>query len=289
MSFLRKLFLPITAPIGFIQNHFKAVLFVTVVIFLLSSSDPKNLQKPNLQKIDLIGTILDAQDILAKIEKAKNDKNIKGVLLNVNSPGGAVAPSVEIYYAIKDLSKTKPVVAYASGIMASGSYYSSIGATKIVANPGSMIGSIGVIMQSIDASELMKTIGIKTQTVKAGKYKEVGTPTRSWTKTEKDELNKVIQSTYDMFVKDVEKERKLQKIDKTLYADAHIFTAIQAQKVGLVDEVAPLLVAKKELEILSKVAKPIWAKEDKLDRLVQKLVNSSITHITNNMNQLMAY
>ena len=191
MNFLSKLFFPITAPIRFIQRNFKAVLFVTLLVYIASSTDPKDLEVVNIQTIELNGPIMSATEILEKIEKAKNNSNIKAVLLTVNSPGGAVAPSVEIYYALKELREVKPVVAYASGIMASGSYYAAIGANKIVANPGSMIGSIGVIMQSVDASELMSKIGVKTQTVKIGTFKEAGTPTRQWTKAERDELQSV--------------------------------------------------------------------------------------------------
>ncbi|MGK0256514.1 MAG: protease-4, partial [Arcobacteraceae bacterium] len=149
MNLINKLFYPITAPIGFIQRNFKTVFFLTILYFVVSNSDTATLEKTNLQIIELNGPIMVVDELLEKIEIAKYDTTIRGVLLKVNSPGGAVAPSVEIAYAIKELQKIKPVVAYASGIMASGSYYASIWADKIIANPGSMIGSIGVIMQSV--------------------------------------------------------------------------------------------------------------------------------------------
>ena len=289
MNFLSKLFWPITAPIKFIQEHFKTVLFLTILFFVIDSTDPKNMQKTNLQTIELSGPIMSANDILEKIQKAKDNSTIKGVLLKVNSPGGAVAPSVEIAYAIKELNKIKPVVAYASGIMASGSYYSSIWASKIVANPGSMIGSIGVIMQSIDASELIAKMGIKTQTVKIGKFKEAGTPTRQWTKDEREELEKITQNTYDMFITDVSHARKLKKDEHKKYADAHIFTSIQAKEVGLVDYVATISTAKRLVQKLSGVSNPIWSKEDKMEKFMEKLLKGTIANITNNLNGLVAY
>ena len=289
MNLISKIFWPITAPIRFIQRNFKTVLFLTIIFYMVSNTDPKDLEVVNLQTIELSGPIMSASEVLKKIEKAKNDKNIKGVLLSVNSPGGAVAPSVEIAYAIKELNEIKPVIAYASGIMASGSYYSSIWATKIVANPGSMIGSIGVIMQSVDASELMAKIGVKTQTVKIGSYKEAGTPTRQWTQQEKDELDKIIKDTYNTFITDVSTARGLQKEDHKEYADAHIFTATQAKHVGLVDEIAPLSRAKFLVENLSKVDKPVWAKEDKMDKFMQKMLNGIIANISNSFNGLVAY
>jgi protease-4 len=256
---------------------------------MYNNANKQNLYTPNLQRINLSGAILGTDDILDKIQKAKNNKNIKGVLVVVNSPGGAVAPSIEIAMALKELREIKPVIAYASGVMASGSYWASIWTNKIIANKGSMIGSIGVIMQSVDASVLIDNLGLKIQTIKAGKYKEVGTPTRAWTKIEKDELNKVIQSTYNMFVKDVSIARKLDPQNHTVFANAHIFTASQAQKVGLIDEVSNLTNAKKQLQILAKVKKPLWAKKDKFDRLFDKIINTSLNSIVSKTNTLIAF
>jgi protease-4 len=289
MRLISKLFYPITAPIRFIQNNFKSVLFLTILYFVISSSDATKIAQPNLQIIELNSVIIDASDILEKIEKAKNNPHIKGVLLKVNSPGGAVAPSVEISYAIKELSSIKPTVAYASGVMASGSYYSSIWANKIVANPGSMIGSIGVIMQSANLSKLMEKIGIETQNIKVGKYKEIGTPTRKWTTDEKNELQKVAQDTYDMFVEDVAKARKLNKKDYKKYADAHIFTAKEAKEVGLIDEVATISYAKKLVQKLSGTTKPIWSKENKFDKMMHRFLTNTISNIVLTLNGLKAY
>jgi len=289
MNFLKLLFLPITAPIKFINRYFKTVLFLTLLVYLANNTDSQSLEKANLQIIELNGPIMLVEDVLEKIQMAKNNNDIKGVLLKVNSPGGAVAPSVELAYAIKELNEVKPVVAYASGVMASGSYYASIWASKIVANPGSMIGSIGVIMQSVDASELMAKIGVKTQTVKIGSYKEAGTPTRQWTKTEKDELNKVIKSTYDMFITDVSNARKLKKEQHKLYADAHIFTSVQAKEVGLVDYVAPVSKAKQLVINLSGISNPVWSKEDKMEKFMQKIINGTVANISSNLNGLVAY
>lgn len=289
MNFLKNILTIITAPIEFIQNHFKATLLVVIVFFIYQSSNPEDLVTPNLQTIHLEGAIMDASLVLEEIESAKTDENIKGVLLSVNSPGGAVAPSVEIAYAIKELNAIKPVVAYASGTMTSGSYYASIWASKIIANPGSMVGSIGVIMQSVDASELMSKLGVKTQTVKVGTYKEAGTPTRQWTKAEKEELDKVIGNTYDMFVSDVASARKLKVEDKNKFADAHIFTAIQAKNVGLVDSVATIGDAKKMVQTMAKVKDPIWNKKDKVDKFLEKFANETASKIGFNTTSLVAY
>ena len=281
-DFLKKLFLPVIWFLDFITKYFKTIVFLTIVYFIFfSTAEDETIAKynANLQKIDLIGQIIDPSKVLEDIERASNDSNIKGVLFVIDSPGGAVAPSVEIAYAIKELSMKKPVVAYASGTIASGSYYASIWADKIIANPGSIVGSIGVIMQGFEASKLLENIGISSQTIKAGKYKESGTFTRKWTNDEEQELQGVINSTYNMFISDVADARKLDIKKHTSFADAKIFTAHQAKDVGLVDEVATLNFAKYSLIELSKVEKPIWKKEDKFEKFMDKLMSQAISKV----------
>ena len=278
MNFLKKLFLPITLPLKFIQENFKAMLFVLLLFLLFAPQSEKDLQSNNLQEIKLVGPIMDATEIVKQIDDTADNDAIKGVLLSVNSPGGAVAPSIEIAYAIKRLASKKPVVAYAEGTMASGSYYSSIWATQIIANPGSMVGSIGVIMEGADLSGIMKKVGIKTQVVKAGKYKQIGTSDRPWSDFEVNELNKVIQGTYDMFSQDVADARGLDIKKRDSFANAHIFTALQAKEVGLVDTLGVSYDAKQKLIALSGVTTPVWNKEDKFDKFMKKI--SASTAIT---------
>ena len=278
MNFLKKLFLPITLPMKFIQEHFKAMIFLLILFLLFAPQSEQELSPTNLQEIQLLGPIMDVSEVLNKIEKAEKDDAIKGVLLSVDSPGGAVSPSIEIAYAIKRLKEKKPVVVYAKGTIASGSYYASIWANEIIANPGSMVGSIGVIMQGANLSGIMEKLGISTQTVKAGKYKQIGTPDRKWTDYEVNELNKVIQGTYNMFTQDVADARGLDIKKRDLYANAHILTAQQAKDVGLIDTLGVSYDAKKRVAELAKVQNPVWNKEDKFDILMKKL--SASTAIT---------
>jgi protease-4 len=275
MNFIKKLFSPITVTLDYIQNHFKALLFVLLLVILFAPVSEKEFTPYNLKKINLSGPIMDATEIVEQIDKAGKNSAVKGILLEVDSPGGAVSPSIEIAYAIKRVKNQKPVVVYAKGTMASGSYYASIWADKIIANPGSMVGSIGVIMQGADLSGIMDKLGIKTQVVKAGLYKQIGTPDRPWKKYEVAELNKVIKGTYNMFVKDVAQARKLDVKKQDSYANAHIFTAAQAKQVGLIDNIGVEYDAKKELETLSGVSIPVWNKEDKFDKLMKKLTAST--------------
>ncbi|AXX85424.1 signal peptide peptidase SppA [Aliarcobacter skirrowii] len=281
-DFIKKLFSPVIWFFDFVTKYFKTIVFLTIVYFLFFSSNDEELMSnnfANLQKIDLIGEIVDPTKVLENIEKAKNDTNIKGVLLFVNSPGGAVAPSIEIALAIKELQELKPVVVYASGTIASGSYYASIWANKIIANPGTIVGSIGVIMQGFDASELLQKVGVQTQTVKAGKYKESGTITRRWTDFEQKELQNLINSTYNMFVLDVATARNLNIKNQQNFADAKVFTAQMAKDVGLVDEVSNITFAKNSLIELSQVEKAVWKKEDKFEKFMDKFLTETISKI----------
>ena len=281
METLKKLFWPITATLGFIQKYFKSMIFLLILFVVFAPASEQDLTPNNLQEIKLIGPIFDTTEVVEQLDKARKDTNIKGVLLTVNSPGGTVPPSIEVMYAVKRLKAEKPIVVYAAGTLASGSYYASCYADEIIANPGSMVGSIGVIMHGANVSELMEKIGIASQVIQAGKYKQVGTADREWSDLEKAELNKVIQSTYKTFVHDVAEGRGLDETKSHIYADAHIFTASQAKEVGLVDSLGVMYDAKKRVAELSKVETPHWNKEDKFDKFIKKLSaeTASMVHI----------
>ncbi len=273
------MFKAISNVIKWIGQHFMGMIFL-LILFLVFSPNPTTPTNPsNLQEIKLSGVIMDSDAVVKQIEEAQKDINIKGVLLTVNSPGGAVPPSIEISYAIKELKKHKPVIAYASGIMASGSYYSSIYANKIIANPGSIVGSIGVIMESMNLKELLDTIGVKPQIVKQGLYKQAGTPMREWTTEERNELEQLTLDTYTLFVKDVATARDLDINNSKVYADAHIFSAHRALSVGLIDEVGIKSTAKKELIELAKIDKPIWKTKDKFQSFVDQFENKAFSYI----------
>lgn len=274
------MFKNISDTLRWIGSHFLGLLFVLIVlIVILPSGKPDNFNA-NLQEIELKGPIMTSDDILKQIEDAKNNDKIKGVLFSINSPGGAVAPSIDISYAIKELSKTKPVLVYGGDVMASGGYYSAIYANKIMANPGSMIGSIGVIMEGANIDPLLKKIGIETQIIKQGKYKEVGTMSREWTDEERAELETLTRDTYDLFVKDVTIARKLNTKNMTQYADAHIYSALRAKNVGLIDMIGTKSQAKEEIKKMSNVKEAKWKEKDKVDQFFDKLSSETASKIS---------
>ncbi len=288
MEFIKKILWPIWGPIAFIQNHFKATLLVLILFFAYYSSSEDNIKHPNLAKIYITGPILTADRFLEDIKKAE-DAKVKGVLIVVNSPGGAVGPSVEMSMAVKRLKTKMPVMVYAEDTIASGSYYSSIWADKIIANPGSVVGSIGVIFEGMNIEPLMKKIGIESQIVKAGEYKEMGTPTRKWSKTERAGLEAVIQDTYAMFVEDVAAARKLDVNRSNEYANAQVFTAREAKKRGLIDELGNIKTAEEELAKASKVTDPVWLEKSKMESFVDQLSSQTASKISSAFTGLKAY
>lgn len=268
MQILKSFFKALGCGIKFINTYFKTFVLLLIVIWILMPSANSSSNLANLERIDLKGEIFDSSAVLEKIINAKNDSNIKGVLFVIDSPGGAFAPSMELALAIKDLKIKKPVLVYASGTMASGSYLAGVGANKILANPASFIGSIGVIMQGADLSGLANKLGIKEQTIQAGEFKSAGTFARAWNENERNFLQGLIDQSYDLFTGFVAKERALDLNKKDQWANARVFLAAKAKELGLIDELSNYENAKKELEKLANVSNPVWKEEDKIDKFL---------------------
>lgn len=267
--------------LSYIQNHFKAMLFLLLVFILFNPFEGEVLEKANLKRIKLEGQIQSTEKILAELEEATLNQNIKGVLLQVDSPGGALAPSIEIAMAVKRLQANKPVIAYAAGSMTSGSYYASIWAEKIIANPGAFIGSIGVLFQAPNIKPLADKLGITEQVITAGEYKQMGTFTREWNEKERSALKELIDDAYEMFTTDVAKARGLEIEKAKEFANARVFIAKKAQKVGLIDEVGSLFIAQTQLEKLSGVQNPIWEKPSEMEMFLQELKTTALAPLFN--------
>lgn len=188
------------------------------------------------------GTNAGSETIMEQIKSAGKDKDVKAVVIRINSPGGSVAASQEIYQSIKWLRKTKgkPVVASLADLSASGGYYVACAADKIVANPGSLTGSIGAIWGVHNLKELYKKIGIKFEVIKSGKYKDIGSPIRELTPEERKILQNLIDDVYNQFVKAVAEGRGLEISYVKKFADGQVFTGQQAKRLKLVDKLGNL-------------------------------------------------
>ncbi|ECR2210911.1 TPA: signal peptide peptidase SppA [Campylobacter jejuni] len=283
MQILKSFFKALGCGIKFINTYFKTFVLLLIIIWILMPSANSSSNLANLERIDLKGEIFDSSAVLEKIINAKNDSNIKGVLFVIDSPGGAFAPSMELALAIKDLKIKKPVLVYASGTMASGSYLAGVGANKILANPASFIGSIGVIMQGADLSGLANKLGIKEQTIQAGEFKSAGTFARAWNENERNFLQGLIDQSYDLFTGFVAKERALDLNKKDQWANARVFLAAKAKELGLIDELSNYENAKKELEKLANVSNPIWKEEDKIDKFLNRLEGQASSLISKSL------
>ncbi|ECK8013508.1 signal peptide peptidase SppA [Campylobacter jejuni] len=283
MQILKSFFKALGCGIKFINTYFKTFVLLLIIIWILIPSANSSSNLANLERIDLKGEIFDSSAVLEKIINAKNDSNIKGVLFVIDSPGGAFAPSMELALAIKDLKIKKPVLVYASGTMASGSYLTGVGANKILANPASFIGSIGVIMQGADLSGLANKLGIKEQTIQAGEFKSAGTFARAWNENERNFLQGLIDQSYDLFTGFVAKERALDLNKKDQWANARVFLAAKAKELGLIDGLSNYENAKKELEKLANVSNPVWKEEDKIDKFLNRLEGQASSLISKSL------
>ncbi len=284
LELIKKPFIWIGAIFNYIQNHFKTVLLLLILILVFGSQD--ELKHPNLAVVKIEGEILNVEEILENIEDATKDEKIKGVLLQVDSPGGALAPFIELSMAVKRLAEKKPVVAYAAGSMTSGSYYASIWANHIIANPGAFVGSIGVLFQAPNVAELAKKLGISEQIITAGEYKQMGTFTREWTPKERGALKELIDDAYTLFITDVATARGLNLAKPNEFANAQVFIASKALNVHLIDEIGSINDAKTKVEELANVSHAVWQKPDKMDKWMKKLESSSKLPIFNLMGYL---
>lgn len=185
--------------------------------------------------VEIEGTITDLKDVMADVVKFKEDTGIRGVIVRINSPGGAVGPTQEVASEIKKLRAVKKVYISMGSVCASGGYYIAATGEKIYASPSTITGSIGVIMQQTVVEDLMKKIGVQSNTIKAGSMKDVGNPFRKMTDSERQYLQNIIDSIHDQFIKDVAAGRKMPVETARKLADGRIYTGLQAKEAGLID------------------------------------------------------
>jgi protease IV len=191
--------------------------------------------------VEILGEIDDPDPVVEQLDRMRRDSSVRAVVVRLDSPGGGVAASQEIYEAVRKVrSAGKPVVASMGGVAASGAYYVACAADSIVANPGTLTGSIGVIMSFPNTEELFRKVGIRFQVVKTGKFKDVGSMWRPMTPEEQSLLQDVLSNVYDQFVEAIADGRSLDREDILPYADGRIFSGDQAQTYGFVDRLGDL-------------------------------------------------
>lgn len=205
---------------------------------IISQSDTADIfsKKEGVGIIELKGLIVSSEPILKYLTEFRNNPDVKSIVLRIDSPGGAVGAAQEIYQEIERTNQVKPVIASMGSMGASGGYYAALGADTIMANPGTMTGSIGVIVKFPNLEGLFEKIGYKNQVIKSGPLKDIGASDRPITEEERKLMQDLIDNVYNQFVRDVAAARSLPEETVFKLADGRVYTGEQALELGLIDK-----------------------------------------------------
>ena len=210
-----------------------AVIFMRAFAVMTGYGVNDNIAANRVAVLDFNGEIFGSSKIIEKIQSLEKDDTVKGIILRIDSPGGAVAPSNAIFDYL--VTVDKPIYAAMGSVAASGGYLISLGADKIYAMPSTTTGSIGVIMSMMNTEELFNKIGIHSVVIKSGKFKDVGNPDRPMTEEEREVLTQIVMDLYDQFVTTVATRRNMDKNQVKKIADGRILTGRMAKELNLVD------------------------------------------------------
>ncbi|HXN06667.1 MAG TPA: signal peptide peptidase SppA [Nitrospiria bacterium] len=220
-----------------------AILFLAAVYWVFRITEGGGpVVGDRLALVRIEGVILDSSETIEELKKFSENPSVKGILIRINSPGGAVVPSQEIYEEIRKIqTETKKKIIVSMGtVAASGGYYIASASDRIIANPGTLTGSIGVIMELMTVEGLFKKVGLESVVIKSGARKDVGSPFRAMTKEEREYLQTVIDDIQGQFIDAVAHGRGMKREEVAALADGRIFTGKQALKNKLVDELGDL-------------------------------------------------
>jgi len=208
-----------------------------MLVIHLAGPSPKALSfDKKIGVIPIVGTIDDSRRLLSQLVRFREDAGIRIIILRINSPGGRVAPAQELYREIRRTAETKRVIASTGDVAASGGYYIASAADKIVANPGTILGSIGVIMEFLQIQELLNKAGVGLEVLKSGEFKDIGSPHREMTPRERAVMMELLQDIQNQFVNAVARGRGLPVEQVQEIADGRVFSGAKGQELGLVDQ-----------------------------------------------------
>ena len=231
---------------------FVAVVFIGIPLVLaiggvaLSKTVSENGERPlgdhtkKIAVVELEGIIMKSRETVEELYRQADDASVKGIVLRIDSPGGAVGPSQEIYETVKKLKSKKPIVVSMGSVAASGGLYSALGATKIYAQSGTITGSIGVIMQAPNFTELAQKVGVEMVTIKSGKLKDVGNSFRKMLPEEEEYLQKTLHASHQEFITAVSNSRNIPREKVVGFADGRIILGTEAKELGLIDEIGDI-------------------------------------------------
>ncbi|OIO02124.1 MAG: S49 family peptidase [Desulfovibrionaceae bacterium CG1_02_65_16] len=256
-------------------------LFTGAMAFFrgLGSSKSSSLAGDKIGLCKLESMITDSREVVDFLRELRQNDSVKGVLLRIDSPGGAVAPSQELYQAVRALAKVKPVVVSMGTAAASGGYYAAAPATLIVANSGTITGSIGVRAQYVNLQGLLEKLGLKSDIMASGKMKAAGDPTQPLTPEQRTYIQALIMDLHQQFVSDVASARGLPEADVAKLADGRAYTGKQALKLKLVDKLGGQELAMETLRQMVKVGRdaPVIEGPEKKLPLLPRLFGASLS------------
>ena len=228
--------------VGLLAIGVLLVLFFSALLLMVRlSGKPGRLPfGDKIAVVEIQGVITQSSRVIEEIHQYLADEGVKAIILRIDSPGGGVGPSQEIYREVVKAKEKKKIIASMGAVAASGGYYVACASDLIVANPGTITGSIGVIMQFSNFEDLLKKIGIKGVVLKSGEHKDIGSPFREMTPEEKKIMQETLDNVHQQFIQAVAKGRKLDRERVLPIADGRIMTGEQAQKLGLVDKLGNL-------------------------------------------------
>jgi protease-4 len=217
-------------------------LFLVVVAGALQGPDGGPVAfGPRVAVVELEGLILEVDDLLKDLRSYRDTAAVRAVVVRINSPGGVVAPTQEIHDALQRIRQAgKPVVASLGAVAASGGYYVAVAADRIYANPGTLTGSIGVLMQMANLESLMKKVGVDYVVIKAGHFKDLGNVSRPMTTEERRVLQALLDDVHGQFIQAVAAGRHLDRAVVQRFADGRVFSGTQAKALGMLDELGSL-------------------------------------------------
>jgi protease IV len=227
-----------------ILSGFILVLFVLVFFYAyFTGGDSKALSflaGDGVGVLQIEGTIDDSRSVVGELKRFKESPWIKAIVVRIDSPGGAVAPTQEIFDELQKTQKRKPLIASLGGMATSGGYYIASACEQIVANPGTLTGSIGVIMQLSNVEELMKKVGVKGYNIKSGVNKDIGSPFQPLSAEGREILQTLVDNVHSQFISAVAKGRGMNEAQVRKLADGRVFSGAQAKELGLVDQFGTL-------------------------------------------------
>jgi protease-4 len=234
----KRILMGVAAIVGLLAFFFGLLFIIGLVT---SRSGPAKFAfGDKIAVVEIRGLITQSSGVIEALHQYEKDQGVKAIILRIDSPGGGVGPSQEIHREVLKIKSKKKVVASMGSVAASGGYYIASVSDLIVANPGTITGSIGVLMEFTNIEELFKKIGIKGVVLKSGEHKDIGSPFREMTSEERKLIQSVIDNVHQQFIEAVAEGRKLDRIKVAQIADGRILTGEQAKQLGLVDELGNL-------------------------------------------------